>query len=81
MQRDVLRALGSSPRTPRRTPQFAFRVGRIEVVRVMNLNAGEGAGRHNPISSAIGLAIALSVGSAPITGSDMFSDFFDEIRP
>jgi hypothetical protein len=48
---------------------------------VMNLNAGEGAGRHNPISSAIGLAIALSAGSAPITGSDMFSDFFDEIRP
>ncbi len=48
---------------------------------VMNLNAGEGAERHNPISSAIGLAVALAAGSAPVVGRDMFSDFFDRIRP
>ena len=48
---------------------------------VMNLNAGEGADRHNSISSAIGFAVALAAGSPPINGRDMFSDFFDDIRP
>lgn len=48
---------------------------------VMNLNAGEGAERHNPTSSAIGLAVALAAGSAPVAERDMFSDFFDRIRP
>jgi hypothetical protein len=48
---------------------------------VMNLNAGDGADRHNSISSAIGFAVALAAGSPPINGSDMFSDFFDDIRP
>ncbi len=48
---------------------------------VMNLNAGEGAERHNPTSSAIGLAVALGAGSPPVEGRDMFSDFFDLIRP
>lgn len=48
---------------------------------VMNLNAGEGRERHNPVSSAIGLAVALAAGSAPVAGQDMFSAFFDTIRP
>jgi hypothetical protein len=48
---------------------------------VMNLNAGEGAERHNPTSSAIGLSVALSAGAHPLTGTDMFTEFFDEIRP
>lgn len=48
---------------------------------VMNLNAGEGVERHNPTSSAIGFAVALSAGSAPVKGRDVFSDFFDEVRP
>ena len=48
---------------------------------VMNLNAGEGAERHNPVSSAIGLAVALSAGSPPVAGRDLFTDFFDSIRP
>jgi len=48
---------------------------------VMNLNAGEGADLHNPTSSAIGLAVALAAGSAPVVGRDMFTEFFDLIRP
>lgn len=48
---------------------------------VMNLNAGEGRERHNPVSSAIGLAVALAAGSAPVEGEDMISAFFDTIRP
>ncbi len=48
---------------------------------VMNLNAGEGADLHNPVSSAIGLAVALTAASRPLEGSDLISDFFDRIRP
>lgn len=48
---------------------------------VMNLNAGDGRERHNPASSTIGLAVALAAGSAPLVGEDMFSRFFDAIRP
>ena len=48
---------------------------------VMNLNAGEGADRHNPISSAIGLSVALAAGSRPVNGRDEFTDFFDIINP
>ena len=48
---------------------------------VMSLNAGEGGGLHNPTSSAIGLAVALQAGSAPTQGHDMFTAFFDQIRP
>lgn len=48
---------------------------------VMNLSAGEGGERHNPVSSAIGFAVALAAGSAPVAGRDLFSDFFDAIRP
>lgn len=48
---------------------------------VMNLNAGEGAEKHNTVSSAIGLAVALSAGSRPLVGEDLFTAFFNEIRP
>jgi hypothetical protein len=48
---------------------------------VMNLNAGEGRDRHNPVSSAIGLSVALSAASRPVEGDDMFTRFFDRIRP
>ncbi|WP_316860939.1 hypothetical protein [uncultured Cohaesibacter sp.] len=48
---------------------------------VMNLNAGEGADLHNPVSSAIGLGVALSVGSRPINGEDILSTFFSTISP
>ncbi|PLW77224.1 hypothetical protein [Cohaesibacter celericrescens] len=48
---------------------------------VMNLNAGQGADLHNPISSAIGFAVALSAGSRPVSGKDAFSSFFDSIMP
>lgn len=48
---------------------------------VMNLNAGEGGDRHNPISSAIGLGIALSAASRPVAGEDMFTRFFAAVHP
>lgn len=48
---------------------------------VMNLNAGETRDRHNPVSSAIGLSVALSAASRPVVGSDMFTEFFDKVRP
>jgi len=48
---------------------------------VMNLRAGEGADRHNPVSSAIGLAIALACASRPVFGRDMLADFFESITP
>lgn len=46
---------------------------------VMNLRAG--AGRHNPISSAIGFANAVRVGSEPSGGADFITEFFDSIGP
>jgi hypothetical protein len=48
---------------------------------VMNLNAGETRDRHNPVSSAIGLSVALSAASRPVVGADMFTEFFDKVRP
>lgn len=48
---------------------------------VMNLNAGAEVSRHNPVSSAIGLAAALSLGAAPVAGQDIATRFFDAIRP
>ena len=48
---------------------------------VMNLNAGDGAERHNPVSSAIGFSVALAAGSRPVSGSDVFTEFFDMVRP
>lgn len=46
---------------------------------VMNLRAG--AGRHNPISSAIGFANAVRVGSEPSAGTNFVTAFLDSIEP
>jgi hypothetical protein len=46
---------------------------------VMNLRAG--AGRHNPVSSAIGFANAVRVGSEPSEGTDFVTEFLDSIEP
>jgi hypothetical protein len=47
---------------------------------VMNLRAG--AGSHNPISSAIGLGVAVMMGSAPKDGAgDVLSAFLDALEP
>jgi hypothetical protein len=47
---------------------------------VMNLRAGAGA--HNPVSSAIGLGIAVMMGSEPMDqATDVLSDFLDAIEP
>lgn len=60
--------------------QDVIRIGLfLSPTLVMNLRAG--AGRHNPTSSAIGLLVALSAGSPPIAGQDMFTEFFAEIAP
>jgi hypothetical protein len=52
---------------------------------VMNLRADgttTGAGVHNPVSSAIGLGIAVMMGSAPKQGAgDVLSAFLDAIEP
>ncbi|WP_102225339.1 hypothetical protein [Acidimangrovimonas sediminis] len=48
---------------------------------VMNLNAGEGADRHNPVSSAIGLSVALAAGSRPVEGEDDFTRMFTRMAP
>jgi hypothetical protein len=47
---------------------------------VMSLRAGDGAETHNPVSSAIGLSVALAAGSRPIDGRDMFTDMFQRLR-
>ncbi|MBI2257110.1 MAG: hypothetical protein HYU58_20995 [Proteobacteria bacterium] len=46
---------------------------------VMNLRAG--AGSHNPVSSAIGLATAIAMGSDPVAGMGLLSSFFGELTP
>ncbi|WP_374651214.1 hypothetical protein [Dongia sp.] len=46
---------------------------------VMNLRAG--AGSHNPVSSAIGLATAIAMGSDPVAGMGMLSPFLGELTP
>jgi hypothetical protein len=47
---------------------------------VMNLRAGVGS--HNPVSSAIGLAVAAMMGSAPQSGAeDPLTRFLNEIEP
>jgi len=49
---------------------------------VMNLRAGARGGVHNPVSSAIGLHAALTVGSPPADGQDdIVTEFFDRLRP
>ena len=46
---------------------------------VMNLRAG--ATSHNPVSSLIGLSMAVMAGSAPMAGEDTVSRFLDAIDP
>jgi hypothetical protein len=46
---------------------------------VMNLRAG--ATTHNPISSLIGLAMAVMAGSEPVAGEDIVSRFLDRVDP
>lgn len=46
---------------------------------VMNLRAG--ATTHNPVSSLIGFAVAVMVGSEPLAGSDETSLFLDAVDP
>lgn len=46
---------------------------------VMNLRAGGGS--HNPVSSAIGLATAIAMGSDPVAGIGLLSAFFDGLTP
>lgn len=46
---------------------------------VMNLTAN--ADCHNPVSSAIGLSVALAAASPPEDGADVITKFFDRIRP
>ncbi|NML76629.1 hypothetical protein HHL25_21050 [Rhizobium sp. S-51] len=46
---------------------------------VMNLRAG--ATTHNPVSSLVGLSIAVMAGSEPVAGEDAISRFFDMIDP
>jgi hypothetical protein len=44
---------------------------------VMNLRAGGGS--HNPVSSAIGLATAIAMGSTPVAGRGPLSSFFERL--
>lgn len=46
---------------------------------VMNLRAG--AGDHNPVSSAIGLSVAVMAGSEPAAGRDPLSAMLDVLAP
>ena len=46
---------------------------------VMNLRAG--AATHTPISSLIGLSVAVMVGSPPQEGADIVTRFLDAIDP
>jgi hypothetical protein len=46
----------------------------------MDLRA-DSATDHNPISSTIGLAIAITVGSEPGEGTDTVERFLDSIDP
>lgn len=46
---------------------------------VMNLRAGVTS--HNPVSSLLGLSIAVMAGSEPVAGEDAMSRFFDLIDP
>lgn len=46
---------------------------------VMNLRAG--ATSHNPVSSLIGLSIAVMAGSEPVAGEDAVTRFLDAIDP
>ncbi|MDP0929276.1 hypothetical protein Q0601_18995 [Paracoccus onubensis] len=62
--------------------QDVIRIGLfLSPTLVMSLVAGPDGDRHNPLSSAIGLSVALAAGSNPISGSDLFTSFFQKITP
>jgi hypothetical protein len=46
----------------------------------MDLRAGGGAD-HTPVTSAIGLAVAIMMGSEPETGADALSAALDSVDP
>ena len=46
----------------------------------MDLRAG-GSADHTPITSAIGLAVAIMMGSEPETGADPLSAALDSVDP
>jgi hypothetical protein len=46
----------------------------------MDLRTGGGAD-HTPTTSAIGLAVAVMMGSEPETGADPLSAFLDSVDP
>lgn len=47
---------------------------------VLNLRAGAGSG-STPVSSAIGLAVAVACGAEPVAGDDLMTGFFAAIDP
>ena len=62
--------------------QQVIRIGLfLSPTLVMSLVAGTDGDRHNPVSSAIGLSVALAAGSAPVSGNDVFTSFFEKISP
>lgn len=72
-----LQARGGLPRDWRRLVKLALFCC---PTLVMNLRSGVGA--HNPVSSAIGLGIAVMMGSAPKEGAgDALSAFLDAVEP
>jgi hypothetical protein len=76
-----LQARGGLPRDWRRLVKLALFCC---PTLVMNLRAGPSApgGPHNPVSSAIGLGIAVMMGSAPKEGAgDALSAFLDAVEP
>nr|WP_298688651.1 hypothetical protein [uncultured Dongia sp.] len=69
-----LAARGLLPGNWRRTIQLALF---LCPTLVMNLRAGSGT--HNPVSSAIGLATAVALGSDPVSGIGLISPFLDRL--
>jgi hypothetical protein len=72
-----LQARGGLPRDWRRLVKLA-----LFCCPTLVMNLRSGAGAHNPVSSAIGLGIAVMMGSAPKEGAgDALCRFFDAIEP
>ncbi|MBK8158697.1 MAG: hypothetical protein IPK59_07990 [Rhodospirillaceae bacterium] len=75
--RPLLRALAAQNLLPanwRRLIQLALF---LCPTLVMNLRAGSGT--HNPVSSAIGIATAVAMGSDPVSGQGLISPFLDRL--
>jgi hypothetical protein len=78
--RPLLAALGDSDRLPKDWRRLVRLALFCCPTLVMDLRAG-GASGHNPVSSAIGLATAVAVGSEPLDGEDDATRFLDAISP